>query len=166
MCSLNGLVIICVLTNVEPVYHFKEILKEEGYLNNYRKEKQLESSMERAKIISDSDCCLHESISHAYWVRSQTNRHKKYLVTWYRANFIACDFPWSIRNNMWKHAIKVDWLYFPLGDSIPVLDHDTTHASFDTPHKIAPNLHVDGDITFTSTDTVDPNVEGLQLDRD
>ena len=156
-----------LLTNVEPVYRFKGILKGEGYLNNYRKEKQLESSMEREKRIPDSDCFPHESISHAYWVRSQTNPHKKYLVTWYRANFIACDCPWSICDKMFKHAIKVDWLYLPLGDSILVPDHDTTHASFDTPHEIeAPNLHVDGDITFTATDTVDPDVEGLQLARD
>ena len=31
------------LTNVKPMYWFKEFLKEEGYLNIYMKEKQLES---------------------------------------------------------------------------------------------------------------------------
>jgi hypothetical protein len=35
-----------LLTIVEPCYRFKEILKKEGYLNNYKKEKQLESSIE------------------------------------------------------------------------------------------------------------------------
>ena len=34
--------IYVLLTNVEPCYHFKEILKKEGFLNNYKKEKQLE----------------------------------------------------------------------------------------------------------------------------
>lgn len=62
---------------------------------------------------------------------------------------------------------KGSWLYFPLGDSSPVLDHGATPTSYDTPHEIeTPNLHVDGDITFTSTDSVDPDVEGLQLARD
>ena len=84
-CGMDWLLYV-LLTNVEPVYQFGEILKEEGYLKNYRKEKQLESSMERAKRIPDSDCCPHESISHAYWVRSQTNPHKKYPFTWYRVD--------------------------------------------------------------------------------
>lgn len=38
-----------LLTIVEPCYRFKEILKEEGFLNNYKREKQLESSVERAR---------------------------------------------------------------------------------------------------------------------
>ena len=88
------------LTNVKPMYWFKEFLKEEGYLNIYMKEKQLESSMEKAKRILDNDCFPHESIYYAYWVRSKKNNHKKYLVTWYCANFIECDFPWSIHDNI------------------------------------------------------------------
>ena len=35
--------IYVLLINVEPFYRFKEILKREGYLNNYKKEKLLES---------------------------------------------------------------------------------------------------------------------------
>ena len=35
-----------LLTTVEPCYQFKEILKEEGFLNNCKREKQLESSVE------------------------------------------------------------------------------------------------------------------------
>jgi hypothetical protein len=35
------------LTNVEPCYQFKEILKKEWYLNNYKKEKHLESSIKK-----------------------------------------------------------------------------------------------------------------------
>ena len=123
--------------------------------------------MQRAKIIADSDCFPHENISHANWVTSQTNRDEKYLVTWYRTNFIAFDFPWSICGNICKHAIKVDWLYFPLGVTNPVLDHDATLASFDAPHEIEePNIGVDRDITFMATDSVDLDVEGLKLARD
>ena len=99
--------IYVLLINVEPFYRFKEILKREGYLNNYKKEKLLESSLERAKTIPDSDCFPHESISHAYWVRSQTTPDRRYLVTWYRPNFMTCDFPWAVRGNICKHAIKV-----------------------------------------------------------
>ena len=36
-----------LLTSVEPCYRFKEILKKEGYLNNYKKKKQFESSVEK-----------------------------------------------------------------------------------------------------------------------
>lgn len=35
-----------LLTTVEPCYRFKKILKEEGFLNNYKREKKLESSVE------------------------------------------------------------------------------------------------------------------------
>ena len=55
---------------IEPYYRFREILKGGGYLNNYKNEKQLESSMEREKQIPDCDCWPHENISHGYWVRS------------------------------------------------------------------------------------------------
>ena len=72
-CSLRmDWLIYVLLINVEPFYRFKEILKREGYLNNYKKEKLLESSSKRAKTIPNSDCCPHESIYHAYWVRIQT----------------------------------------------------------------------------------------------
>ena len=70
-----------LLTSVEPCYRFKEILKKEGYLNNYKKEKQFESSVEKARRIPDNDCFPHKSTTHAYWVRSQTNHNKRYLVT-------------------------------------------------------------------------------------
>ena len=80
-----------LLKNVEPYYQFRDILQEGGYLNNYRKEKQFESSMERAKRIPNTDCWAHENISHAYWVRIQTNHDKKYLVTRFRMDFIVCE---------------------------------------------------------------------------
>lgn len=58
-----------LLTNVKPCCRLKEILKKKGYLNNHKKDKQLESSLEKSRRIPDSDCSPHESISHAYWVR-------------------------------------------------------------------------------------------------
>jgi hypothetical protein len=55
-----------LLIHVESHYRFKYILKQEGYLNNHKKEKLFESSMEKARSILDDDCWPHESISHAY----------------------------------------------------------------------------------------------------
>ena len=79
-----------------------------------------------------------------------------YLVTWYRVNFIACDFPWSICGKICKHDIKVDWLYLPAGYLILILYHDATPAPFDTPHETkASIIHVDNDTTFMATDSVD-----------
>jgi hypothetical protein len=124
------------------------------------KEKQLESSMEKARRILDSDCCHHESISHAYWVRSQTKCDKKYLVTWYRTNFIACDCPWSICGNICKHAIKVNWLYYHLGDSNSLLDHDAIPNSFNDPHEISlqgPNIDVDAKKYIMASDCNAPD---------
>ena len=88
-----------LLTIVEPCYWFKEILKKEGYLNNYKKEKKFESSVEKARRIPNNDCFPHESTPQTYWVRSQSINNKKYLVNWYRTDFIVCEFPWSIRGN-------------------------------------------------------------------
>ena len=82
--------IYVLLTNVEPCYRFKEILKKEGFLNNYKKEKQLESSMEKEKRIPDSDCSRHSQMSHTFWVRSQSKVNKQYLVTCHRTNSITC----------------------------------------------------------------------------
>ena len=97
----------------------------------------------------------------------QNNHGKKYLVTCYRTNFIACDFSWSIHINNCKNDIKVDWLYFPLEVTCPVLDHDATPASFDAPHEIEePNILVECDTNFMATDSVDLDVEGLKLARD
>ena len=95
-----------LLTSVEPCYQFKAIFKKEGYLNNYKK--QFESSMEKAIKIPDDDCFLHESTPQAYWVRIQSIHNKKYLVNWYCAYFIVCEFPWFILGNIFKHAIKVN----------------------------------------------------------
>ena len=76
--------------------------------------------MERAREILDSDRFPHESISHSYWVMSQTNRDKKYLITWYRTNFIACDFPWSICGNICKHAIIGRLVVFPIRSDMTI----------------------------------------------
>ena len=92
-------------------------MKNEGYLNNYKKGKQFESSMEKARRIPNDDCFPHEGAPQAYWVRSQTIHNKKYHVNWYRTDFIVCEFPWSIHGNICKHAIKVNWLYFNSSNS-------------------------------------------------
>ena len=120
-----------LLKNVEPYYRFRDILQEGGYLNNYRKEKQFESSIERAKRIPDTDCWAHENISHAYWVRSQTNRDNKYLVTWFHMDFIVCECPWFVRGNTCKHIIKINWLYFSSGGLDAPLEHDIEPLTFD-----------------------------------
>ena len=86
--------------------------------------------MEKASRIPDGDCCPHESTTHAYWVRSQTDRNKRYLVTWYHTNFIACECPWSTRGNICKHAIKNNWLYFHLGNSDSLINKDAVARTF------------------------------------
>ena len=97
-----------LLTSVEPCYRFKEILKKEGYLNNYKKEKKFESSVEKARRIPNNECFHHDNTPQIYCVRSQSIHNKKYLVNWYCAYFIVCEFPWFILGNIFKHAIKVN----------------------------------------------------------
>ena len=81
-----------LLTSVKPCYWFKEILKNVGYLNNYKKEKQFESLVEIDRRIPNDDCFPHESTPQSYWVRSQSIPNKKYLVNWYCADFIVCEY--------------------------------------------------------------------------
>jgi hypothetical protein len=100
-------------------------------LNNHKKEKLFESSMDKARSIPDDDCWPHESISHAYCVRSQTDQDKKYLATWYHKNFMVCECPWSIRGNTFKHTIKVEWLYFLSKGLEPSLDQNAEPNIFD-----------------------------------
>ena len=78
-----------LLTSVKPFYRFKAILKKEGYLNNYKKEKQFESSVEKDRRIPYNDCFPHERTPQAYWPRSQIIPTKKYLVNWYRAKIYS-----------------------------------------------------------------------------
>ena len=114
-----------LLTSVEPCYRFKAILKKEGYLKNYKKEKWFESSVEKARRILDDYCFPHESTPKSYWVRSQIIPNKKYLVNWYHADFIVCEYPWSIHGNICKHSIKVNWLYFNSRNSEPLCHKDS-----------------------------------------
>ena len=161
--------IYVLLINVEPSYRFKEILRKGGYLNNYRKDKQLETSIEREKRILDSDCCPHENLSCAYWVRSQTTPDKWYVVMWYRPNFVACDFPWSIRGNICKHTIKVGSLYLSLRDTDRLLDDNATPCSFNEPTEITldePCHDVDVENTIMDANSVDDDVDALQLARE
>ena len=117
----------------------------------------------------DTDCCPHESITRAYWVRSQTDRGKKYLVTWYRKDFITCECPWSIRGNICKHAIKVNWLYFHSDNSNPLLhQHAEDNICNDPPEiDIEPQNHdADVDATLMATTVVDADAEALHLARE
>ena len=166
-----------LLKNVEPYYRFRDILKEAGYLNNYKKEKVFESSMEKAKQIPDSDCWPHESISNGYWVRSQTNRDKKYLVTWYRMNIIGCDCPWSLRGNTCKHAIKVNWLYFSSciretsleqnvePDTFPEVSPNETNTLAEIDME-TPIVDVDVNTVPVAVGSVDQDAEALKLARE
>ena len=126
-----------LLTSVEPCYRFKEILKKEGYLNNYKKEKQFESLVEKASRIPDGDCCPHESTTHAYWVRGQIDHNKRYLVTWYYTNFITCEFPWPTRGKICKHAIKINWLYLHSGNLESLINENVVGNTFNDPLEIS-----------------------------
>ena len=112
-------------------------LKKEGYLNNYKKEKQFESSVEKTSRIPNGDCCPHESTTHAYWVRNQIDRNKRYLVTWYRTDFIACECPWSTHGNICKHAIKINWLYLHTTNLESVINQDALGNTFNDPPEIS-----------------------------
>ena len=154
-----------LLKNVEPCYRFEVILKKEGYYNNHKKEMQLESSIKKARRIPDSDCRPHESISHAYWVRSQSKADKEYLIIFHRKNSITCDFPWSIRGNICKHAIKIDWFHSSLIDLDPLLDLHTTPNQLNAPFEIITEvINLPADIIPTNIE--DDNVEELGVLRE
>ena len=141
------------------------MLSFQGNLNNHKKEMQLESSMEKARRIPNSDCRPHESISHAYSVRSQSKSDKEYLIIFHRRNFITCDCPWSIRGNICKHSIKVDWFQSSLMDLDPLLDLHTTPNQLNAPFEIiteALNLPAD----TIPTNIEDDNVEELGVLRE
>ena len=141
-------------------------LKKEGYLNNYKKEKQFESLVEKESRIPYGDCCPHESTTHAYWVRSQTYRNKRYLITWYRTDFIACECPWSTRANIFKHAIKINWLYLHSGNLESLINQDVVGNTFNDPPKISigpQNLDVNVDTTLMDIDITDADAEAHHL---
>jgi hypothetical protein len=52
-----------LLTNAEPYYQFKEIIKE-GYITNYKKDKKFETWMERPRKILESLLVASEYLSH------------------------------------------------------------------------------------------------------
>ena len=122
--------------------------------------------MEKASRISDNDCFPHESTTRAYWVRSQTDCNKRYLVTWYRTYFIACECPWSTRGNICKHAIKIYWLYFHSVNLESLINQDTVGNAFNEPPKISivpQNLDENSDMTLMDTDIIDADVEAQHL---
>ena len=114
--------------------------------------------MEKARRIPDSDYRPHESIFHAYWVRSQSKVDKEYLIIFHRKNFITCDCPWSIRGNICKHSIKVDWFHSSLMDLDPLLDLHTTPNQLNVPFEIStetPNLPADTIVNNIEDDNVE-----------
>ena len=158
-----------LLTSVEPCYWFKEILKKEGYLNNYKKEKQFESLVEKARKILDDDCCPHESIPQSYWVRSQSIPTNKYLFNWYSADFTVCECPWSIRGNICKNAIKVNWLYLNSSNSEPLCHQDAMDNTFNELPDISVEPHnhsVDVITNLMATNTIDADAEALYFARE
>ena len=101
-------------------------------------------------------------------MRSQTDRDKRYLVTWYRTNFIACECPWSTRGNICKHAIKVNWLYFHSENSNSFPGQDAVANTFNEPLEISiepQNCDENADMTLIPTDIVDANIEELYMAR-
>ena len=122
--------------------------------------------MEKASRISDNDCFPHESTTHAYWVRSQMDHNKRYLVTWYRTDFIACECPWSTHGNICKHAIKINWLYFHSRNLESLINQDTVGNTFNDPPEIsiaAQNLDVNANMTLLDNDIIDADAEEQHL---
>ena len=102
-------------------------------------------------------------------MRSQIDHDKRYLVTWYRTNFIACECPWSTRGNICKHAIKVNWLYFHLGNSNSFPGQDAVANTFNELLEISiepQNCDENANMTLIPTDIVDADVEELHMARE
>ena len=142
---------------------------EKGRILDYKKEKQFELSMEKARRILDDDFFPHESTPQAYWVRSQSIPNKKYLVNWYHTDFIVCECPWFICGNICKHAINVNWLYFNSSNSEPLCHQDAMANTFNDPPEISiepQNCDENADMTLIPTDIVDADVEELHMARE
>ena len=97
-------------------------------------------------------------------MRIQSIPNKKYLINWYRTDFIVCECPWSIHGNICKHAIKVNWLYFNSSNLEPFCHHDVMANTFNELPDISIDPHnysVDVNTDLVSTDSVDANAEAL-----
>ena len=82
---------------------------------------------------------------------------------------MACDCTCSIRGNICKHTIKVGSLYLSLRDTDRLLDDNETPCSFNEPTEIAidePCHDVDVENTIMDTNSVDDDVDALQLARE
>jgi len=101
--------IYTLLKRVELYYWNMSRLKKYGFINNYRLEHIIETSIEKAKHIPDDHCVPHDEIQNYYWVQSQSSL-KKYLVVYSNQTFSSCDCPWAMRGNICKHVIKVSML--------------------------------------------------------
>ena len=79
-----------------------------------------------------------------------------------------CEFPWCIRGNICKHAIKFSQLFFHLSDSYSLLHQDALANTFNDPPEISvepQNLNVDTDTTVMVTGSLDADVDALNLAR-
>jgi hypothetical protein len=86
-------------------------LKEFGFLTNWKKERYLETSLEKSRRIPDNDVSPHDIVECAYMVISQADHAKYYIVSTSTANGLVCDCPWALRGNTCKHVLEVNSLY-------------------------------------------------------
>ena len=103
--------IFSLLKRVEPFFVHRNYLKESGFLTNWKKERYLETSLEKSRRIPNNDVSPHDIVEGAYMVISQIDRAKNYIVSTSAANGLVCDCPWALRGNTCKHALKVSALY-------------------------------------------------------
>ena len=88
--------IFSLLKRVEPFFVHQNYLKDSGFLTNWKKERYLESSLEKYRRISDNNVSPHDIVEGAYTVIIQTDRAKYYIVSTSTANGLVCDFPWAL----------------------------------------------------------------------
>ena len=74
----------------------RNYLKASGFLTNWKKERYLESSLDKSRRICDNDVSAHEIVESAYMVISQTDRAKYYIVSTSTANGLVSDFLWAL----------------------------------------------------------------------
>ena len=103
--------IFCLLMRVEPFFVHRNYLKESGFLTNWKKERYLETSLEKSRRIPDNDVSPRDIVEGAYMVISQTDAAKYYIVSTSIASGLVCDCPWALRGNTCKHVLKVSALY-------------------------------------------------------
>ena len=80
-----------------------------------------------------------------------------------------CECPWSIRGNICKHAIKVNWLYFHLGNSKSLFGQDAMANTLNDSPEISIESQIRDeniDMTLMPIDTIDVDAEALHMARE